>query len=133
MARAVLEGVGFNLKTILDILEKDSPAGDVIMIGAGVKGDIWLRILSDIWQKPLLLPEYLEEATSLGAAICGGVGIGVFKDFSVAEKFNKSVRRIEPDKDTAELYGRLYDIFRETYEQLSPIYQSLASFSECLS
>ena len=130
MARAVLEGVGFNLKTILDILEKDSPTDDVIMIGAGVKGDIWLRILSDIWQKSLLVPEYLEEATSMGAAICGGVGIGAYKDFSVAEKQNKPVRRIEPDKNNAKTYNDLYTIFRETYEQLKPIYQSLAGFAD---
>jgi len=126
MARAILEGVGFNLKTILDIFEKDTPADDVIMIGAGVKGDIWLKILADIWQKPLLVPEYLEEATSMGAAICGGVGVGAYKDFSVAEKLNKPVRRIEPDKGKAKVYSDLYEIFLDTYRQLKPIYNSLA-------
>ncbi|MCL2703180.1 MAG: FGGY-family carbohydrate kinase [Defluviitaleaceae bacterium] len=126
MARAILEGVGFNLKTILNILEKDSPADEIVMIGAGVKGDVWLQILSNIWQKPLLVPAYLEEATSMGAAICGGVGIGAYKDFSVAETLNKPVRRIEPDKSTADIYKKLYKIFRDTYVQLKPIYQSLA-------
>jgi len=126
MARAVLEGVGFNLKTILEIFEKDSPTDDVIMIGAGVKGDVWLKILSNIWQKTLLVPEYLEEATSLGAAICGGVGVGAFSDFSVAEEFNRPIRCIEPEKKHAETYKKLYDIFCDTYMQLKPIYKSLA-------
>jgi len=129
MARAVLEGVGFNLKTILSILEEDSPADDVIMIGAGVKGDVWLQILSNIWQKPLLVPEYLEEATSMGAAICGGIGVGVYNDFSVAENLNKPIRRIEPDKNTADLYDKLYRVFQETYTQLKPIYQTLATLT----
>jgi len=127
MARAVLEGVGFNLKTILDIFDKNSPIDDIVMIGAGVKGDVWLQILSSIWQKPLLVPRHLEEATSMGAAICGGVGVGVYSDFSVAEEMNKPIRRIEPDKNLAGLYNGLYDIFTEAYVQLKPIYQSLAS------
>ncbi|NLP35708.1 MAG: hypothetical protein GX359_11075, partial [Clostridiales bacterium] len=41
---------------------------DIIIIGGGAKGDIWLQILADIWQKTLLVPRYLEEATSMGAA-----------------------------------------------------------------
>jgi xylulokinase len=128
MARAVLEGVGFNLKIIMDILEGYAPIDDVIMIGGGTKGDAWLKILADIWQKPLLVPEYLEEATSIGAAVCGGVGVGMFKDFSVAGKLNKPVRVIEPDKTAAEAYNRLYEIFREAYERLKPVYKSLAEF-----
>ena len=126
MARAVLEGVGFNLKTIFDIFNDASPVDDIVMIGAGVKSDIWLQILSNIWQRPLLVPKYLEEATSMGAAICGGVGVGVYSDFSVAEELNKPVRRIEPDKEHADLYSELYSIFTDAYTQLKPVYQSLA-------
>jgi len=127
MARAILEGVGFNLKTILDIFDKESPIDDIIMIGAGVKGDVWLQILSNIWQKPLLVPQYLEEATSMGAAICGGVGIGVYSDFSVAAEINKPVRRIEPEKEHESTYNNLYRIFNEAYVQLKPVYKALSN------
>jgi len=125
MARAVLEGVGFNLKTILDIFCDSSPIEEIIMIGAGVKGDVWLQILSNIWQRPLAVPRYLEEATSMGAAICGGVGVGIYNDFTVAEEMNKPVRFIEPDIRYAEVYNKLYSIFTEAYTQLKPVYQSL--------
>lgn len=130
MARAVLEGVGFNLKIILDILEKYDIVRDIIMIGGGTKGETWLQILADIWQKPLLVPQYLEEATSMGAAICGGVGIGAYPDFLVAEKLNKPVKTIEPNKESAPVYNQIYGIFCDTYRQLKPIYQSLAGISK---
>lgn len=68
MVRSVLEGVGYNLKLILEILEQSQKLDDIIIIGGGAKGDIWLQILADIWQKTLLVPRYLEEATSMGAA-----------------------------------------------------------------
>ena len=129
MARAVLEGVGYNLKIILDILEEYCAIKDIIMIGGGVKGEIWLQILADIWQKPLLVPQYLEEATSMGAAICAGVGIGAYQDFQVAKRLNKTARVIQPDTCKAEIYSKMHELFCETYHRLKPIYKSLAGFS----
>jgi len=129
MARAVLEGVAFNLKIILDILGKYTRIEDVILIGGGTKGRTWLQIISDIWQKELKVPQYLEEATSMGAAICGGVGIGAYSDFLVAEKLNKTVDVIVPNPENAEIYSRLYRVFCRAYQQLAPIYKDLADVS----
>lgn len=126
LTRAVLEGVGYNLKTILDILENDAPIEAITMIGGGTKGSVWLQILADIWQKPLSVPRYLEEATSLGAAVCGGVGVGVYPDFSVAEKLNKTARVISPDAEKAGVYQRGYAHFCEAYDRLKPLYKSMA-------
>lgn len=126
LTRAVLEGVGYNLKTILNILENDAPIEAITMIGGGTKGSVWLQILADIWQKPLSVPRYLEEATSLGAAVCGGVGIGAYPDFSVAEKLNKTAKVIKPDAEKAEVYRRGYAHFREAYDLLKPLYKTMA-------
>jgi len=132
ISRSVLEGVGFNLKIILDILEKGAAAkdgiGKVIMIGGGAKGAAWLQILADIWQKPLAVPAYTEEATSLGAAVCGGVGIGAFKDFSVIHQFNAPVKTIVPNAAAAPLYEELFGIFNKTYDSLADTYHRLAEF-----
>lgn len=126
MYRAVLEGVGFNLKVILDIFNEAVPVNEVIMIGGGAKGNVWLQILADIWQKPLQIPEYLEEATSMGAAICGGVGIGAFPDFKVIHKFNAVKSEIKPRPEYREVYSELYGIFNKAYDALVPVYGELA-------
>jgi xylulokinase len=131
ISRAVLEGVGFNLKIILDILERGAAAGgisEVVMIGGGAKGAAWLQILADIWQKPLAVPAYTEEATSLGAAVCGGVGIGAFRDFSVIREFNAPAERIEPNRDLAPVYGELFPLFNKAYEGLLETFRGLAEF-----
>jgi xylulokinase len=125
ICRAVLEGVGYNLKVILDIFDHASPIDRVIMIGGGAQGRTWLQILSDIWQKPLLVPEYLEEATSMGAAVCGGVGIGAFPDFGAVARFNAIKAEIKPRPEYAETYAKLYGLFNEAYEALVPIYSKL--------
>ena len=129
MARAVLEGVAFNLRIILEILGHYTPVGDMVMIGGGVKGKTWLQIFADVWRRPLIVPQYLEEATSLGAAICGGIGIGAYPDFLVAEKLNPPERIIEPDESKSDIYDKLFVIFRDAYLRLKPIYKSLADFA----
>jgi xylulokinase len=131
ISRSVLEGVGFNLKIILRILEGGQGGGvmdRMAVIGGGAKGALWLQILADIWQKTLLVPQYTGEATSLGAAICGGVGIGAFKDFSVIREFNPPVKTVTPRRELAPLYEKLFTAFNRSYDALADVYTDLAEF-----
>ncbi len=128
ISRAILEGVGYNLKVILDILQKKQKIEELILIGGGAKGKLWLQILADIWQKQIAVPQYLEEATSMGAAVCAGVGIGLYPDFAVMEKLNRTEYVIEPNREYKAVYGRMYDIFNESYEALVNVYGSLADY-----
>jgi len=98
----------------------------MIMLGGGAKGNIWLQILADIWQKPLVVPAYTEEATSLGAAVCGGVVIGAFRDFSVINKINAPVRRINPNREYAGRYEKLFSLFNKSYDALAGTFRELA-------
>ncbi|HJC25283.1 MAG TPA: xylulokinase [Candidatus Eisenbergiella merdavium] len=126
MARAVMEGVGYNLKAILDIFQEHLPVQDIAMIGGGAKGSEWMQILADIWQKPLLVSGYPEEATSMGAAVCGGVGIGVFPDFRAAGRFGHEERLIMPREEYRERYQELYDVFNGAYDALQETFERLA-------
>ena len=128
MSRALLEGVGYNLKVILDILQKQRPIEELMMIGGGAKSRLWLQILADIWQKRLLVPKHLEEATSMGAAVCAGVGVGIFNDFRIVRKLNPTEQVIEPNPDHQAVYEKLYRIFNDCYEALVPSYRSLAEY-----
>lgn len=132
MARAVLEGVGYNLKVILDIFdhpEKYSKIEEIVFIGGGAKGKVWAQILADIWQKPLAVPQYLEEATSMGAAVCGGIGVGAFESFDVINRFNPVQDRIQPRVETAGVYEGLYPVFNDAYQALRGVYKNLAPLS----
>lgn len=128
MTRAILEGVGFNLKHILNILSEKQPINDILLIGGGAKSTLWPQILADIWQRKLLLPAHPEEATSIGAAVCGGFGIGAFKDFGVVEQFNRITREVVPNQNHMEAYDQLYPIFLDAYERLKPISSQLAQY-----
>ena len=132
VSRAILEGVAFNLKIIMGILEKGVPGGigEVTLIGGGAKGDVWLQILADVWQKPIAVPVFREEATSLGAAVCGGIGVGAFKDYQVIKTLNKIERTITPNAALAGQYEALFSIFDESYESLKTIYKKLMEYNK---
>lgn len=127
MVRAVLEGVTFNLRVILDaFLEQGIDIGAIRVIGGGAKGALWRQIMADIYEHPIHKLVMLDEATSLGAAVTGGVGVGLFKDFSVAETWAVEEERL-PNPETQVVYRKLYGVFNRAYAALEPIYGELAA------
>jgi len=120
--RAVMEGITLNLSIILDIFRTQIPVPEITVIGGGAKGEVWRRIMADIYQADIVRPNYLEEATSMGAAIIGGVGCGVFPSFEVADRFIETVDRTTPDLARAGLYAESKKLFNETYEALAPLF-----------
>ena len=131
MARAVLEGVAFNLKIILDaFLEQGAAIEAMRLIGGGARSPLWRQILADIYELPILRPALLAEATSLGAAIAGGVGVGLYPDFSVAHQFVQVEEAEQPDKAHQERYTALYELFQQSYVALEPIFEQLGALSE---
>jgi len=128
LIRAVLEGVAFNLKIILDAFEEQGiEIENIRMIGGGAKGKLWREIMACIYGKRVLVPEYLMEATSLGAAMAAGVGIKEYKDFGLAEKIVRIVAEEEPDPQLHKKYEALYEFFKKLYLTLIPLYDELSS------
>jgi xylulokinase len=74
--------------------------------------------MADIFALPVLRLSLSAEATSMGAAVAGGVGIGIWKNFSQVDQMVQVASRIEPDKRREALYGELYQIFNEAYRCL---------------
>jgi xylulokinase len=96
------------------------------VIGGGARGRFWNRIMADIYGLPVQRLAILEEATSMGAALAGGIGVGLYRDFSMSETMNRTVEVIEPDPQAQAVYARLYPIFEAAYQALLPVYDMLA-------
>jgi len=129
MIRATLEGITLNLRGILDAFrEQGAPVNAMRVIGGGAKGRAWRKILADIYGIPVQRPALLAEATSLGAALAGGIGVGLYKDWSLAETLTPIVDEIAPDPALSGLYQRQYDFFNRAYEAFIPLYDEAAKF-----
>jgi xylulokinase len=124
--RSVMEGTVYHLKLILEILEENgSEVKEVRLIGGGGDNPFLRKMMADIWGKPVVEMRYKEEATSLGAAIAGFVGVGVKKSILEAESMIQTMSVENPDKNNTEKYSRFYRIFKEAYTALKPIHQEL--------
>lgn len=120
MLKAVLEGVGLNLKIVLDSLAEGIKIRDFSIIGGGARNTAWLQILADIWQRPIQVPAMLEYAASAGAALCAGVGAGVYASLEAAAKVNPTRAVILPAEGNAAVYAAALERFLRVYRALEP-------------
>ena len=125
--RAVLEGITMNLRVILDAFRQQGTRIDAMrVIGGGARGRLWNQMMADIYGMPVHRLAILEEATSMGAALVGGVGVGLYPDFSMIETMNDIAVTVLPDPKRRAVYDRMQPIFNKLYEALAPIYDDIA-------
>ena len=126
MLRAVLEGITLNLGAILDIFRQSMTVDELLVIAGGAKGAVWRQMMADIFNARIKVPAILEEANSMGAAVTGGVGVGLFRDFDAIERFNEIVAVHEPNPDAVKAYAPMKDMFETCYEAMLPVYRKMA-------
>lgn len=119
LARAVLEGVAFNLRTCLEAFRDAGAAIDgVDAIGGGASSDEWLQIMADVWGVPVRRRSVVEEANSLGAAVTGAVGLGLVDSFSAARELSEVTAEFTPDSGAHSDYVTRHATFTAGYNAL---------------
>jgi len=100
------------------------------VIGGGARSAVWNTIMADVFGLPVARLALVEEATSLGAAVAGGIGVGIWKDFTQVERMVSVARTTPPDADRHARYDVLYDAFNRAYEALDTagVFHTLAAF-----
>ncbi len=125
--RATYEGIAFALKSVLKVYEENGLSPEKInLIGGGAISPLWNKIMCNVYGKRIMIHKYPREATSLGAAMAAGVGVGIFKDFNVAASLVEFERQFEPDPETVEVYEKCYEVFSMFYPRLKPIYEKMS-------
>lgn len=127
LAKALLEGLTYELRLNLDLLQAGGVAIDELRaIGGGARSDVWLQLKADITGIPVVAPE-VTDAAAWGAALLAGHGVGVFPDLAAAAA--RSVRltwRFAPDVARAAAYAERYALYREVYPAVKAIHHRLA-------
>jgi xylulokinase len=126
MFRSVIEGIAMNLSVILGLLRKDIAIDRMVVIGGLATGDVQRQILADVYGMDIQRLNHLEEATSIGAAVTAGVGVGALKGFREVERFVKIDAVTHPDPAHVETYQKLQPIFDKAYFDLVGVYEMLS-------
>lgn len=117
--RSLLEGVTFELRSILDSLESHVGAvTELRAIGGGAKSGFWLQLKGDITARKVVLPE-VQESAALGAALLAGIGAGVYPGFEEAtESVYRTKHTFLPVEESASFYRAGYERYRTLCEGL---------------
>ena len=79
-------------------------------------------MLADIYGLPVQAPALLAEATSFGAALAGGVGVGLYQNFELARELTPVAATALPDLSLKPVYDRMYARFNQAYEAFEPLF-----------
>ena len=117
---------------MVDGVARDLEGGisELRVTGGASRSDQFIQMHADILRRPLVLLRN-RECTVLGASILGAVGSGYFANIDEAVQAMVAVgRTVEPDPSTAEIYSRLFELFRFCYETAAQagIYEAVYEF-----
>ena len=115
MARAIMEGVVFQILWMLESFPVTPAKEGLKRTGGASKSPVWSRLLADISGLPVRIPE-VADMTCVGAAILAGVGCGIFRHAREGyDRLAVGERVLYPDPEKTALYRPL----REKYRQLA--------------
>jgi glycerol kinase len=98
VVRAVLEGIAFRCREVLEALLADSPASDRAVLrvdGGAARNDFLMQCQADVTGVPLERAAVLE-AASLGAAYLAGLATGFWRDLQEVARTWRRERLFEP-------------------------------------
>jgi autoinducer 2 (AI-2) kinase len=122
LLRSVVEGSAFSLHANLEqVLALSGDTPETVHLGGGLaRSDFFSQLLADVSGRALRRAPHLE-ATALGAAICAGVGAGVFADVDQgAEALAPAQRVFHPDARRNETYAELFARWTELHDKRGP-------------
>lgn len=115
-SRAVLEGVCYAMKDVLDTVQQNAePITQINISGGFVKSDIWVQTLADITAKKLVVVQ-TEDASSVGAAFLAMKTLNFIKEYPTSNYTN--LKTIEPNPVNSKIYSENFTIFRLLYSNL---------------
>ena len=117
--RAMIEGICFGTRTILDAMSAAGLRVDEMVVGGGAsRSPLWLQIHADTARMPVKVTKFAD-APVLGSAILAAVGAGEFPDIDAGIAAMVGIDRvIEPDRANAHRYAEIIDRYNRLYPAL---------------
>ena len=126
MVRAVLEGVCYHLRWMLESQDKMLKTSDPIrFVGGGARSPEIAQILADITGRRIETVDSPQNVGSVGAAAVMAVGMGVIPSLESVQSFIRVTDTYEPNMANHEIYNHYYGIFRKLYQANRKLYAAV--------
>lgn len=126
IARAILEASALAIRHVAaPMLEAGVRVIEMRVCGGPARSAFWNQVKADITGFRVAVPAVLETAV-LGSAILAAVGVGAQRDLPAAIRAMTSIeQRLEPRRELAATYDRLFDAYRALYPATAPILRAM--------
>jgi xylulokinase len=124
--RAVLEGVAFSVRRVLDKLHDSRGRPErIVAASGGAKSELWLKIKASMYDVPYVIPEELECGV-VGAAVLMASSTGNATDIEAAvQRMVRFQAEIVPDPKWTDIYNRMMPIYVRLYEQSKAFWEDI--------
>ncbi|NLE43808.1 MAG: hypothetical protein GX620_03720 [Chloroflexi bacterium] len=110
IVRSVLEGVAFQIRSNLDVMEELTRVERLVLFGGGARSRLWASIIAAVSGKPVQVAQVVDVA-NWGACILAGVGCGLIG----RDEVGRSAGALEAEFCAAEAEVEQYDALYEGY------------------
>ena len=128
MVQAVLEGVAFAIRDSFEVARSIGVRIDCSKVcGGGAKSPVWRKMLCNILNIPLDLPQ-TEQGPGMGGAMLAMVGAGLYPSVKECADALVSVKEtVYPDPELAAKYEQKYRQFKKIYPSVKELYKEIRS------
>jgi len=114
-SRAVLEGICFAMKDVLEAVQQNSePITQINISGGFTKSEIWVQTLADITGKKLTILQ-ADDASAVGAAFIALKLIGAMKEYPDT---SNGLVIYQPNPANRDIYDKNFTIYKQLYTDL---------------
>lgn len=126
LVRAVLEGVAFNARWLLDAVEHFTkrPMPVLRILGGGAISDLWCQIHADILDRRIEQVADPMYANLRGAAFFAAMSLGRMDFADIAARVRVTAT-FDPDPAARAMYEPMYGEYRRLYHRLHGMYARL--------
>lgn len=119
--RALVEGICFSLKSILNLVEDVVKQSPPIQVSGGIiHSKIWLQLLSDVLGRELMVNS-TQDASAIGAVMIGCKSLGIaFQQAPNQQQF------FHPNEEATKIYETHFSLFQSIYKQTAPLFEGLS-------
>ena len=126
MLRAVLEGICYHLRWLLECEEKKVKTSDPIrFVGGGALSPVTCQMLADITGRTIETIDNTQSVGAIGAALSVAAGIRGEDVLELAHRLVKANRAYIPNPQNQEAYERNYKVFKKLYKSNAASFRAL--------
>lgn len=116
MIRAVMEGICYHLRWMLECQEKKVRVSDTIrFVGGGALSKVTGQLLADITGHRIEIVENPQNVGAIGAAAVVGVGLGEISGLGDVKRFIPVKYSFTPNEQNRKIHDRNYRVFKSLY------------------